>query len=40
MTLSPGDEAPDFLLLDQHGKTVKLDDFRSRRVLLFFYPGA
>jgi len=40
MTLSPGDEAPDFLLLDQHGKTVKLDDFRSRRVLLFFYPKA
>jgi peroxiredoxin Q/BCP len=39
-TLNPGDEAPQFSLVDQNGKTVKLSDFRGRRVLLYFYPRA
>lgn len=40
MTLKDGDPAPDFALEDQHGQTVKLSDFRGRRVVLYFYPKA
>ena len=40
MSLEPGDEAPDFALEDQSGKTVTLADFRGRKVLVFFYPKA
>ncbi|HXY72404.1 MAG TPA: thioredoxin-dependent thiol peroxidase [Actinomycetota bacterium] len=39
-TLSPGDAAPDFELLDQHGSTVRLSDFAGRTLLLYFYPQA
>ena len=38
--LSGGQKAPDFSLTDQDGKTVKLSDFRGRRLLLYFYPKA
>jgi len=38
--LAPGRPAPDFSLLDQDGKTVKLSDFHGRKVLLYFYPRA
>jgi peroxiredoxin Q/BCP len=38
--LAPGDKAPNFTLLDQSGKKVKLSDFKGRRVLLYFYPKA
>jgi peroxiredoxin Q/BCP len=38
--LEPGDKAPAFSLLDQHGATVKLSQFKGRRVLVFFYPKA
>jgi len=40
MALKAGDPAPDFALLDQHEKTVKLSDFRGRKVLVYFYPRA
>jgi len=40
MALEIGDQAPDFALSDQDGKTVKLSDFRGRRVVVFFYPKA
>lgn len=33
-----GDLAPDFALPDEHGQTVKLSDFRGKRVILYFYP--
>jgi peroxiredoxin Q/BCP len=36
--LQPGDPAPAFSGLDQHGKTVSLDQFRGQRVVLYFYP--
>src|SRR5215211_9552320 len=39
-TLQAGDEAPGFALLDQHGSTVRLEDYRGRRVLVYFYPEA
>lgn len=35
-----GQPAPEFELLNQEGKTVKLSDFRGKRVLLFAYPKA
>ncbi len=35
-----GDQAPDFELPNQDGETVKLSDFRGKRVLLFAYPKA
>ena len=38
--LQPGDAAPPFALLDQHGDTVRLDDYRGKRLLVYFYPEA
>jgi peroxiredoxin Q/BCP len=40
MALKAGDPAPDFALDDQHEKTVKLSDFRGKKVILYFYPRA
>jgi thioredoxin-dependent peroxiredoxin len=39
-TLKPGDPAPPFALLDQHGNTVRLEQYRGRKVLVYFYPEA
>lgn len=39
-TLKAGDAAPDFALKDQFGKTVRLQDFRGKKLLLYFYPRA
>ena len=38
--LKTGDKAPDFDLLDQNGKGVKLSDYRGKKVLVYFYPKA
>ena len=38
--LKVGDKAPDFELVDQTGKKVRLSSFRKRRVMLYFYPKA
>ncbi|AOR34582.1 peroxiredoxin [Streptomyces fodineus] len=41
MAIQVGDKAPDFELKDNHGKTVKLSDFRGEKnVVLLFYPFA
>ena len=40
MRLQPGDKAPAFALLDDTGTTVKLSDFKGKRVLLYAYPAA
>jgi peroxiredoxin Q/BCP len=39
-TLQPGDPAPAFALSDQHGSTVRSQDFRGRKLLVYFYPEA
>jgi thioredoxin-dependent peroxiredoxin len=33
-----GDKAPAFSLEDQSGETVKLSDFKGKKVVLYFYP--
>lgn len=38
--LKAGDEAPPFSLVDQHGETVRLEDYRGKKVLVYFYPEA
>jgi thioredoxin-dependent peroxiredoxin len=38
--LKSGDKAPDFTLQDQNGKTIKLSDFKGRKLLVYFYPKA
>ncbi|HEV7685243.1 MAG TPA: redoxin domain-containing protein, partial [Acidimicrobiia bacterium] len=40
MSLKAGDPAPDFTLSDQHDNTVRLSDFRGRKVIVYFYPRA
>lgn len=36
--LKPGDKAPQFTALSQDGKSVSLDSFRGRKLILYFYP--
>ena len=36
--LKVGDKAPAFNLKNTEGKTVKLSDFKGRKVVLYFYP--
>lgn len=39
--LQPGDEAPDFSLVDQNGRRITLHDFRDvRSVVLAFFVKA
>jgi peroxiredoxin Q/BCP len=38
--IEPGQDAPDFELPDQDGRTVRLSDFRGRPVVVYFYPKA
>lgn len=38
ITLAIGDKAPAFSAKDQHGKTVKLADFKGKKIVLYFYP--
>ncbi|WP_156685912.1 thioredoxin-dependent thiol peroxidase [Mycobacterium sp. Marseille-P9652] len=38
--LAPGDKAPTFSLPDADGNTVKLSDYKGRRVIVYFYPAA
>jgi peroxiredoxin Q/BCP len=40
MPLEIGHKAPDFALPDEDGNTVKLSDFKGRRVAVFFYSKA
>ncbi len=40
VTLSPGDPAPPFDLLDQDGSPVRLGDYEGEKLLVYFYPEA
>jgi thioredoxin-dependent peroxiredoxin len=39
-TLKIGDTAPNFEALDQQGNTIKLSDYKGKKLVLFFYPKA
>ncbi len=39
-TLKVGDTAPNFEALDNQGKTIKLNDYKGKKLVLFFYPKA
>ncbi|HJU45495.1 MAG TPA: thioredoxin-dependent thiol peroxidase [Chitinophagaceae bacterium] len=36
--LKEGDKAPAFTAVDQNGQTISLDDFKGKKVVLYFYP--
>lgn len=36
--LEVGSKAPDFNTVDQHGKSVSLNDFLGQKVVIYFYP--
>ena len=36
--LNEGDKAPNFEGLDQDGNTVKLSDYKGKKLVLYFYP--
>lgn len=36
--LAIGDKAPELAIPDQQGKTVTLDSFKGKQVVLYFYP--
>ena len=38
--LNVGDKAPSFSLPNEHGEIVSLDDFKGKKVVLWFYPKA
>ena len=40
MSVTVGQVAPDFTLVNQAGEKVTLSDFRGRKVVLVFYPFA
>lgn len=40
MKLSKGDRAPDFSLPDQNRNQVSLNDYKGKKIILYFYPKA
>ncbi|MFA7323444.1 MAG: thioredoxin-dependent thiol peroxidase [Candidatus Nanopelagicales bacterium] len=40
MALAPKDTAPAFALKDDQGETIRLSQFKGKRVVLYFYPAA
>ena len=39
-TLKVGEKAPNFEALDEKGNTIRLSDYRGKKLVLFFYPKA
>ena len=39
-TLQPGDKAPHFSAKDQDGNIHKLEDYKDKKLVVFFYPKA
>ncbi len=40
ITLKKGDKAPEFSGLDQDGKIRQLEDYKGKKLVVFFYPKA
>ncbi|GEL12357.1 peroxiredoxin Q/BCP [Flavobacterium glycines] len=40
ITLKKGDKAPDFFGVDQDGKPHQLEDYKGKKLVVFFYPKA
>ncbi|TVR39770.1 MAG: thioredoxin-dependent thiol peroxidase [Bacteroidia bacterium] len=36
--LKPGDKAPEFKGIDQDGNPISLNDFKGKKLVLYFYP--
>lgn len=36
--LEEGQEAPEFQTIDQNGESIRLSDYRGKKVILYFYP--
>jgi len=39
-TLKVGDKAPNFTSKDQNGNVISLNDYKGKKLVLFFYPKA
>ncbi|WP_027391767.1 thioredoxin-dependent thiol peroxidase [Aquimarina latercula] len=39
-SLKVGDKAPNFSALDQDGNTISLEDYKGKKLVVFFYPKA
>ena len=39
-TLQAGDTVPNFTSVDQDGNTIKLSDYKGKKLVVFFYPAA
>ena len=39
-TLKTGDKAPNFEAKDEQGNLIKLEDYKGKKLVLFFYPKA
>lgn len=39
-TLKIGEKAPDFTATNQWGETIRLSDYKGKKIVLFFYPKA
>jgi peroxiredoxin Q/BCP len=37
-TINIGERAPDFNGIDQHGNPIKLNQFKGKKLILYFYP--
>ncbi|MDR0758434.1 MAG: peroxiredoxin, partial [Tannerella sp.] len=38
MSIQTGDKIPEILGFDQNGKTIRSDDFKGKKLVLYFYP--
>ncbi|PTM05855.1 MAG: thioredoxin-dependent thiol peroxidase [Bacteroidetes bacterium] len=39
-TLKVGDKAPNFVIKDQDGNSIKLSNYKGKKLIVFFYPKA
>ncbi|MFV0540293.1 MAG: thioredoxin-dependent thiol peroxidase [Aestuariibaculum sp.] len=39
-TLKQGDKVPNFIARDEQGNTINLNDYKGKKLIVFFYPKA